>query len=352
MADLAPQLELRVEGERVRGFISGSVTQSLDMLASDWRVDYDASYTGDELVLEAGDAVELRVVGRGIDELVLEGFVDTDEAALDGKRLTRSIVGRSRLGDVVDCSASVREQKLRNVGILDLASALLDGYAVGAQDESGEDARWPVFKIDVGESIGSAILRASKDRGVIARDDAGTLVFSRAAQQVTATRLVEGDDRVLSWRRTRSHRERFSEYRFLGTGRGETADEPSGRIVNVITDKGVTRTRRMTVHTWGAKGEDKTKRAVLERNTRAGRSERVSLVVAGWLTDEGGIWKPNTRVAVKSPTLGIDAELLIVRATLEHGAAVHRTTLELTRPEAYDTVVNYPVRQRGREWRS
>lgn len=351
MGELAPQLELRVAGERVRGFISASVTQSLDTLASEWRVDYDASYAGDELVLEAGDPVELRVVGDRVDELVLEGFVDDDETALDTKRLTRSIMGRSRLGDLVDCSASVTEQKLRNVGIVDLASALLDGYEVTALDESGEDARWPLFKVDVGETIGSAILRAAQDRGVIARDDAGTLVFSRAGQQETTTRLVEGGDRVLSWRRTRSHRERFSEYRFLGTGRGETADDPSGRLVNVERDEGVARLRRMTVHTWGAKGEDKTKRALLERNTRAGRSERVSVVVAGWLTDEGALWKPNARVAVKSETLGIDATLLVVRATLEHGPTVHRTTLELTRPEAYDTVINYPSRARGSTWR-
>ena len=353
MPDLAPQLEVRVAGERVRGFASASVSQSLDQLASSWRLEYDAeAQGGDEWVIEAGDPVELRVVGSGVDELVLEGYVDEDDSELSDRRYHRTVAGRSRLGDIVDCSASVTKQKLRNASIVDVASALLDGYEVAAQDESGEAGTWPVFKIDVGETIGSALLRAAKDRGVVARDDAGTLIFSRAGQQQTSTRLVEGGDRVLSWRRTRSWRERYSEYRFLGTGRGATASEPSGRIVHVLTDEGVTRTRRLTVHTWGAKGEDKTKRALLERNTRAGRSERVALTVAGWLTDEGEAWKPNTRVAVRAPTLGIDATLLIVSTTLEAGPAAYRTTLELTRPEAYDTVVHYPSRDRGAAWRS
>jgi prophage tail gpP-like protein len=353
VSELAPQLEVRVAGERVRGFRSASVTQSLDQLASQWRVEYDASYAGDPWVIEAGDPVELRVVGAGgVDELVLEGFVDDDESALDGRLLSRSIAGRSRLGDVVDCDASVREMKLRNVGVIDVANALLDGYEVTALDESGEAARWPVFKVDVGETIGSALQRAAKDRGMIVRDDAGAVVFSRAGQAATSTRLVEGGDRVLSWRYARSWRERFSEYRFLGTGRGETADDAVGRTEYILRDEAVTRTRRHTVHVWGAKGEDRAKRATLERNTRAGRSERVTLQVAGWLTDEGGIWRPNTRVSVQSETLGINATLLIVSATLESGPELHRTTLELTRPEALDAVVNYPTRARGAEWRS
>ena len=52
------------------------------------------------------------------------------------------------------------------------------------------------------------------------------------------------------------------------------------------------------------------KRVTWEHNVRYGRATRLTVSVQGWKAD-GVLWQPNKRVKIESPTLGVDAELLI-----------------------------------------
>lgn len=345
---MASRLECYVEGEVVDGFESGKVTQSMDAFAAAFEVVYRADRLegGDPVILEAGDAIEVRIADAE-EGTLLAGYIDEDDSTL-AARLRRKLSGRSKLGDLVDCSAFTEARRFRDVSIIDLATELTKDYGIAIYDRSEAVEPLERWAVAEGSTIANELTRAAKARGVVLLDEGGDLVIARAGEFSTTTRLEEGGDRVLSWRRLRSHSGRFSEYvvKTKRRRRDEDTGEPT-TIRATVEDEGVRRLRRLVVQPYGDRGDAVERRAQLERNVRAGRSEKVVLEVAGWLTDEGKPWRPNTRVKVVSPTLGIDAVLLVVRATLLHGPELHRTELELSRPEAWDALVTYPTRGRG-----
>lgn len=341
---MTSQLEVKVDGRTLRGFESGEVTASMDQFASTFSIDYwaDEVEGGGRLILEAGDPIEVAVDG----EPIFAGHIDTDETDDEPGRTKRKITGRSKLGDLVDCSAFSETPVFRGISLIDLATELTQDYGIAIFDETEGVEPFDRWKITEGTTIAIELQRAAKARGVVLLDQAGDLVLANAGDMETDTRLPGSIAR--SSKRARSWKERFSEY--VVKSKHRRRDEDSGSpttIREVIEDEGVSRFRRMVVAANGERQSAVRRRAILERNLRAGRSERITYTVRGWHTDEGAIWRPNTRVAVKDQELGIGAVLLVVRTTLKHGPSEHRTELELTRPEAFDAVVDYPVRRRG-----
>lgn len=346
MPDVA---ELLVEGERVEGFEGGQVVQSMETLATTWDLRYSSQVDEDDepVIIEAGDAVELRL---GEDSL-LNGYVDDDEAQYTARQITQQLRGRSRLGDVVDCSAVGPARGWRDATLMQIASDLLEGYEVTIREETDTGDSFRRFEIDGGETIAATLQRAARLRGVHLLDRGGDLAFVRAGQDASQTTIERA--RVLEGGVRRSQRERFSEYLFEGQTRA--SDELNGvdasELGQDVEDQGVERLRRLKVRSWGERGEDLGEKAILERNNRAGRSLRLNYVVPGWRDDQGVIWAPNTRVRVVDDWLRVDATLLIVRATAVFARDQYRTQLELTRPEAFDVIVRYPTRSRGAELR-
>jgi len=338
------RLELRVDGRTLHGFERGEVTASMDRLASTFSLEYFADEVegGGRLVVEAGDPIEVAVDG----ETISAGHVDDDETDDEPGRVQRKLTGRSKLGDLVDCSAFSERRAFRDISLIDLATELTQDYGIAIFDETEGVEPFDRWVLTEGTTIAVELQRAAKARGVVLLDQAGDLVLAAAGALETDTRLPGTIAR--SKKRVRSWKERFSEY--VVKSKHRRRDEDTGApttIREVITDEGVSRFRRMVVAANGERQSAVRRRAILERNQRAGRSERITYTVRGWHTDEGDIWRPNMRVAVKDQELGIGAVLLVVRTTLKHGPETHRTELELTRPEAFDAVVDYPVRRRG-----
>lgn len=339
-------LELKVNGRSYSGFLGGTVTQALDSFASTWKLDYstEATVSGELADVEAGDAIELAIAG----EAIFEGYADTDESSWSPKKRSLSVRGRSKLGDLADCS-STGPKRWTDISLLEIAEELIDGYSIEVEARDVDaDTKFSRFAIEDGEKIAETLLRAAKLRGLVLVDEGGKLVIARAGEASSQTNLRAGVN-LLTGRRRRSHRERYSEYLFKG--QTQATDELYGRdaaeLEGKIDDDEIKRLRRLVVHSWGDKREDLGVRALNERNTRTGRGLRYIYDVSGWRDDEGLIWRPNTRVDVFDAILKVKATLLITRTTLVLDGRSHQTALELARPEAYDLVVNYPITARG-----
>lgn len=348
----APPLELRVGGERFAGFESGQVSQSFDaqLVASTFTIAY-ATRAGedvDPVLIEAGDLVEL-LVG---DERLFEGHVADDSLEYDATQQRFQVAGLSRLGDLIECSAFAPSRRFHDVTVFELAQRLLAGYHVEIDDRAVDNTRLSSFAIQEGESIADCLGRAARLRGLVLSDGAGRLVIGRVGAERTET-VIDRRTNVLRGSRRRSWRQRFSEYRF--TGQTRATDELYGldaaQIGHQIEDREVTRLRRLSVVAHADRRTDIGRRAIFERNQRAGRSERLTYELAGW-TNAEGLWRPNVRVRVVDDWAHVEAELLVVRVIHQFSAspARYRTTVELTRPEAFDEL-DYPLRGRGNRWR-
>jgi prophage tail gpP-like protein len=343
------ELRLTVNGKTLEGFEGGSVTLSMEEPYNTFELDYVAD--GRQLgarVIFAGDECELKInAGRG-DESLIKGYVDStiDDDAAEAVLLRCS--GRSKTADLVDCSAH-RPGRWKSFTVSSIARAIAEPYGVAVFLEADEGAPLASFAIVAGETAFEAIQRACARRYLTCYAVAGYLVLAQAGPLSSLTALERGRNVVRS-SRTDSWRNRYSEYVFLAQARG--TDDSSGKAVSQIkaTSKDATITRhRQLIQQVGANDQvELQSRADFDRSRRAGLGETFNVVVGGWGTDEGKVWRPNTLVSFKNEVLGVDAELIVSQVHFTFGAhAAREAELTLMRPEAYLPEKPYPVLRRG-----
>jgi prophage tail gpP-like protein len=91
------------------------------------------------------------------------------------------------------------------------------------------------------------------------------------------------------------------------------------------------------------------RRAQWEAKVRAGRAVSATVTVTGWQQASGAVWPVNALVPVRSPTAGIDGEMLITQATHVRSASGTTTVLSLARPDAF--LPEAVVTKKGENWR-
>lgn len=341
---------LKSNGEVFEGFESGTITLTMENVYNEFDLSYVAD--GKSLGVRAifpGDEVSLALD----DEVVLEGYVDETSDDDDEQSVQLRATGRSRTGDVADCSAIEAPFTWKNVTVdriaLDLCRPLgIDVSLVGAAGTPLE-----VFSLIRGETVADAILRACRRRAKLAYTVGGDLVLATVGSTRTSTVLERGSELVVRWSRTDSWAQRFSDYVFSAQapGKDDRWGKSAAQIKHKVKDGTITRYRPLLVEAEGYHVADLETRSTLERNQRAGRGERISVVVRGWFTAEGNAWRPNTLVRLRNPVLGVDADLLVSAARFRFGSNEPRETeLMLARPEAF-YMTPYPVVKRGAPWK-
>ena len=336
-------------------FTGGEVVLSMDQITNGFSLDLapDPSSLAKRDV-HLGDTCQIKIEG---DE-VIDGYVDEVTEEDDGERLSLSALGRSKTGDLADCScylgegipARWRKTDIRKI-VGDIVEAFDENLEVIVQGDTGEKVAR--FAADTGELAADVIQRAAALRGMVAYSVGGTLVLSRAGSQEVTTQLEAGFN-CKRIERTESVVERFRLYRFSGQTRAsdEISGLRAGQLRGVVNDPGVARYRPLDLRVDGHTNEDMGKLAIRERNRRAGAGEAIRAYPdSPVMADDGRkAWRPNTLVPVKAPNLGIDAKMLLTRVAYRFSGSNLETELELTWPEAYSEA-DFPVRGRGEVWR-
>lgn len=355
MADLI----LRLDGFDVEGWTSIAVSRSLDQLADtfDLELTTQLSSRPPPVEISEGQACEL-LYGE---EVLLSGYIDMVDLSYDATSTSLTVSGRSRAGDLVDCTA-IRPGKRtggswKNTSFLSIANAITEPFGITVYCDLG-DPKESYFKLAEGETCFSALERLGKDYGlrVVSYSD-GDIQYTRTGLDVLPDVVIENGRNVLAGGVTRDLTERFSDYLFKG--QLQASDEVAGGDVNtshLVLDDGVGRYRPLLIESdeqardakgQFSKGKNKTSlqlRAEWERNTRAGRSRQLSYEVCNpddlslsWEMRPGELWRPNLIVSVLDPFLGIDGQYLVTAVTLVRDSSGTRTSLNLTFAEAYET---------------
>lgn len=357
-----PAVELRIDGTINAGFISGSVSLSMDKPAStfDLAYDPDAPFSdgpGDG-VIEAGDECVLRVTDiPGGDEVLLTGFVDRISARYDADSRTFRVSGRSKNGDLADGSCMHTPRTWRNKTIDQIANDAADGYASSVIVVGEVGDAFDRIKFQVGEPPLEVIRKVAKQRGFWLFDSPdGNLLLDRVGVEDSETHLRYGEN-VIAAERTEDWSQRMSSYHYCGaTSATDDLTGKSGRQLNGEVDDpmvaGRGRYRPLAIAATGAKRRaDLGRRAIMERNMRAGKSERINVTFDGWADDRGLLWRPGVLVTMTDAQLRIDnSRFVVADVRYKFGAnEPYLTELTLTRPEAYD-LEDYPARARGDLW--
>lgn len=379
----ADPFELRINARRFRGWTEVAFSASIEEAVRTLSVRLIGAYQDDtDEQVTAGDLVSAWV---GPDQL-FAGYAETftDESAADSESL--SIECRSKTCDLVDCSAPVKAWS--NIRLDKLVAALCEGFPVTVAFESSVAAARLIrrFRTTIGETVFAAIDRLCKEQGLLVTDDeTGRLVITRAAvggatagssstssvvvpyppgyevgpgdeaggiittvttltagryvaASVSSTRLVRGRN-ILASSGTWDLSQRFSNYEVKG--QTITDLDVDAAAVGDADDPGITRFRRLVIVP--EKGVDRPGARDLARweaVTRAGKSLRLSVTLAGWRQDDGSLWRPNQLVRVTDRRKRLlDATLLIVRVGMSLGANGRKTVLDLAPAAGFEPYV-------------
>lgn len=335
-----PDLRLRVGGRDYAGWKTIRVTRGIECIAGSFELGVSDKWAGagvawpireeDECSLLIGDAV------------LITGRVDSRSISYGPEEHAFSVSGRDRAGELVDCSAFLTTWEWLNTPILTVAKALLDPFGIPVYVQPGLALPAPLAKItvDPGDTAFDALERACRMAALLPISDGkGGVVLTRAGTSRARTALVEGEN-ILTASADFDVGGRFRRYIVMGQNQGN--EEWSGSAVSSVrgeaTDPNVRRSARVLV----VRGESNVtpeaavRRAQWEAKVRAGRGDVVNVTVQGWKQADGALWPVNARVAVRSPTLGIDGEMLVSQVTYSlDESSGSLTKLALKRPDAF-----------------
>jgi len=271
-------------------------------------------------------------------QTVLTGWIDAVSRDLGPTLRTIQLAVRDATGDLVDCSALVRQytgQTLLQIatdqcGALDLAVAATPNTDLGG----------PFKRVasEPGQSVFEFLDQLARQRAVLLLPDGqGGLLLGRPGLTLSPTALVEGDN-LLGMQAVADWRDRYSRIVVYGQSAGD--DDWHGKQAAELraetTDAAVADSRPRLLVVTAEQGEtDLSARADWERRTRAGRALKARARVQGWEAVPGRLWRAGETVRVQAPGMGVSETLVIVGVhySLDQGGTT--TDLELTRPDAY-----------------
>lgn len=341
---------LKINGKEHEGWKSARITRGLDRAASDFSLTVTEKVPGTTAApkILPGAACELYADG----EHVITGYIDDVDLRYDGNSRALSFNGRSKTGDLVDCSAINTPGQWSDVNLQKIASDIAGKYNVSVSvSEPGDN--FPTFRLQPAERAFDAIERAARIRAMMVTDDpTGRLIITRASSERASTQILckPGNEKnnVLSASATFSHRDRFRTYivksQSAGTDDlyGADAASPSAEA----SDSGIARPRTLIIQAelQGQTGSNRD-RAEFEAGVREGKSLNAGYTLRGWRQASGKLWKPNIVVPVDDDLNRIKGDFLISEVTFTLDQSGQRVDLTVVPPEAYKLI---PSSKRGK----
>ncbi|HWV10048.1 MAG TPA: hypothetical protein VN156_10935, partial [Pseudomonas sp.] len=210
-------LILQIDSERYTGWQEVRIRLSLEQIADEYALTlterWDQPHGRRPL---SPDAACTLSVG---DELILTGHLEDLRLGYTAHQHTIIASGRSKAGDLIDCSG--REQRLDGLSLAQIAQALAQPYGITVVDTLGATKPFRAFVLEDGQPIAEAIERAAQIRGArVVSDAQGRLLIVHAVQREVRTPLVLGKN-IQHASGVFSNRDRFNEYIVEGQTPGD-----------------------------------------------------------------------------------------------------------------------------------
>lgn len=331
-------IQLFVNQRIYSGWKSATIIRSLDAISGKFEVDtvdvWKANaqrwtiFPGNECSLKLNDIPQIT------------GFVGKAAPHYDPEGHGIKITGRDKTGDLVDSSIIIKGSELRGLKLDAIARAVAKPYGINVVVDTGVDvgAVFPVHAVLPGETAWEYIERAAKQRFMVfTTDGLGNLVISDIGKTRAFDSLAEGKN-IKSAEGDYDHSERFSDYIVKGSApvANDGWDDAKTNVEQRATDPNVKRYRpKIIIAETAASDGSASNRAALEAATRAGKSTKATVTVRGWTQSNGILWPVNAMVAVQSPLLSLDTDMLISETKFTIDDKGETTELTLTRPDAY-----------------
>jgi len=332
---------LKIDGKAHEGWKSVRITRGLERVASDFDLTVTEKVAGTRDLPEIKPGKSCELLANGV--LVVTGYVDEVNSQYDANSRSLTFRGRSKTGDLVDCSAVNEPGQWSDVNLAKIAADIAGPYGVSVvSPDTGEN--FSTFRLQQGETAFSAIERACRIRAFMATDDGqGRLVLTRAGTRRASTQIRcsitdPENSNVLTGSASVSHRDRYSKYLMKGQSVGtddlfgDDAASPSA----TATDSGITRPRVLILQaeTQAVIGGLRD-RVNWEASIREGKALSLSYSLNGWAEADGTLWAPNVIASVVDDLNRIKGDFLVSEVSFSLDERGQITTLSLVPPEAF-----------------
>jgi len=280
------------------GWTSVRFTRGCERVPSDFHLEVTEAYPFDpsQMGIKAGQACVFKV---GNDPIVT-GYVDRVTMSITAGGHTVTVQGRSKCGDLVDCSAMANGFQIQAPSALVLAQKLAAPFGITVSSLSGSGQQIQQFNVNLAESPFEIIERVCRWSALLAYDGTdGNLILASAGASTMASGVQQGVN-VQSASVTLSMDERFSEIiavisatdilQQYSNGGATTANQ-----IASVQDETVPRYRPHVLVSEQGIGslEIAKQRANWEVARRYGRSQAIRVTIDTWRDSAGLLWAPN-----------------------------------------------------------
>ncbi len=338
--EIKDEVSILVGNQVFEGWESVSLTKNLESIANSFSVQLFDKFEGLKSSWPLKPGVEVKAIIN--QERVLTGFIEALAPGFSSNSRSFSISGRSKAGDLVDCSHT-GPMEYTNINLEQLATELAKPFGITVL-KSVDSKVIKKFSVKPGETIFEALDRAARLQGfffISTRN--GNIRLTKAAAneaRFRATDNLEQDVNLIAGNAVYDDSKRHSEYKIVGQTSGSPnlfgagASGPSG----TAKDLGVKRHRPVElIAESNADSGQCQKRAEWEASVRLGQATRIEANVQGWTQTDGKLWGVNQLTRIKSRFLGINARMLIT--AVNHTQSTDQgkqTKLTLVDPQAYN----------------
>lgn len=275
-------------------------------------------------------------------ETVLSGWLDGDEDDSGPTDFSRSLTGRDKVGDIIDCSPFIGQ--FDNLGILAIAKRLCKPFGIKVSTPNTPATYGKAFDTiagEPGETVFSFLDRLARMRGLLLWSDGlGSLVIGLPSWRALPAHLTAGVNATFNVKRDYSRL--YSEIRVIAQTPGGDGEDAGATSV-VVKEPRVKRYRPLTIIAeQSAEEKDLRARAETEIRMRWADSLRVTASVKGWRVAPGlPIWPLGRMVTVTDPEKDLHGfKLAIAGITFRtHYKEGDSTELELVPRRALDRAI-------------
>lgn len=329
-------LQLKINGKIHRGWTSARIRRSLEQIASSFDLTLTDRWDNKQKprAIKTGDECEIWINN----EKVITGYVDNVSPNYDATTHTLNVSGRSKAGDLVDCSMASKTFNDRT--LLQIAQELCEPFSIKLSSQTDIGAAFKKQTLEDGQSIFEFIDALARVRAVRMLSDAeGNLIFTRTGSERINTSLTLGEN-ILKASGSFSSQELYKEYlvKAQRAGSDESWGDDAASIERVITSDHVKRYRPTVLLVDGpGDASDCQRRGEWQRNAAFGRARGVVYTVNGW-QHKDGLWQANILVPINDPWLGVVDDRLIVAVEYVLDDNGETCELQVMPKEAFDLI--------------
>jgi len=365
-------LILKLSSGEFGGWTRGRVTTSIRRLSGAFEFEITEKYPGHltKWEIKNGDpcSVLIRDESKGLEQILITGYIDGRNSRYDSKSHSIIIFGRDKAGDLVDSSHWVntirtgggpetgigaKNGEWKGLSLYDIVSqiCLPFGISVVLHSSASGPAMEEIksYKVIEGESVYSIIAKLCRLKTVLVYSlGNGNICLSRLGTNKAVDSLQLGNN-ILSANDFQDNRDRYSFYvvksQTAFDSFTEDPDLPDAHedqnisCVGYAEDSVLWNRERyrplIIISDSPSNNKEAEERALWEATTRAGLSRRNVYVVQGWTQSDGTIWPLNGKVTVKDSLFGMDnVERLITDLTYRIGPGGTTTEITVMSPDA------------------